>query len=34
MLAYTFFSHGDFRLVEKPLPSVKAPTDAIVEITL
>lgn len=34
MLAYTYFAKGDFRLVDKPVPKIQEPTDAIVRVTL
>ncbi len=34
MLAYTYVAKGDFRLSEKPVPTVVSDTDAIVRVTL
>lgn len=34
MLAYTYIGKGDFRLVEKPVPELLGPKDAIVRVTL
>ncbi len=34
MLAYTYFGHHDFRLAEKPLPTLQSPTDAIIRVTM
>lgn len=34
MLAYTYVSKGEFRLVEKSRPGLKNPKDAIVRVTL
>lgn len=34
MLAYTYTSPGKFELIEKPIPALQAPRDAIVRVTL
>ena len=34
MLAYTYIEHGKFSLLEKPVPQLKAPKDALVRVTL
>ena len=34
MLAYTYVGQGDFRLLEKPRPSLLHPRDAVVRVTL
>ena len=34
MLAYTYIDKGDFQLIEKPKPTLKCDTDAIVRVTL
>lgn len=34
MLAYTYIEHGKFSLLEKPVPQLKDPKDALVRVTL
>ncbi len=34
MLAYTYMEHGRFSLIEKPVPELKDPKDALVRVTL
>ena len=34
MLAYTYIEKGTFALVEKPKPTIIAPTDAIVRVIM
>ncbi len=34
MLAYTYIQKGEFRLMEKPVPTLRDPRDAIVRVTL
>ena len=34
MLAYTYISPGKFELIDKPMPELQSPRDAIVCITL
>lgn len=34
MLAYTYMEHGHFSLIEKPVPELKGPRDAVVRVTL
>ena len=34
MLAYTYMEHGRFSLIEKPVPELKGPRDAVVRVTL
>ena len=34
MLAYTYIEHGKFELLQKPVPELKDPRDAIVRVTL
>ena len=34
MLAYTYIGKGKFALLEKPKPTLIAPTDAIVRVTM
>ena len=34
MLAYTYIEKGKFALVDKPIPKLQAPTDAIVRVTM
>lgn len=34
MLAYTYLKHGQFKLIEKPVPELQDPRDAIVRVTL
>ena len=34
MLTYTYIEKGKFALVEKPKPTIIAPTDAIVRVTM
>ena len=34
MLAYSYMSHGKFKLIDKPKPELQSPRDAIVRITL
>ena len=33
MLAYTYIEHGKFSLLEKPVPQLKDPKDALVRVT-
>lgn len=34
MLAYTYIKHGTFQMMEKPVPEIKDPRDAVVRATL
>ena len=34
MLAYTYIKHGTFQMMEKPVPEIKDPRDAVVRVTL
>ena len=34
MLAYTYIEKGQFRLLDKPVPRLQQPTDALVRVTL
>ena len=34
MLAYTYIRKGEFSLIEKPLPKLLDPRDALVRVTL
>ena len=34
MLAYTYMERGRFSLIEKPVPELKDPKDALVRVTL
>lgn len=34
MLAYTYMKQGQFALLEKPMPMLKDPKDALVRVTL
>lgn len=34
MLAYTYVKKGDFRLLDKPRPTLLHPEDAVVRVTL
>ena len=34
MLAYTYIEHGRFELLDKPVPQITDPHDAIVRVTL
>ena len=34
MLAYTYVADGKFELLDKPVPELLEPTDAIVKVTL
>lgn len=34
MLAYTYMEHGRFSLIEKTVPELKDPKDALVRVTL
>lgn len=34
MLAYTYIKNGTFQMMEKPVPEIKDPRDAVVRVTL